>query len=439
MGTKTGRFPRVLIVSHNVLAKNTSMGKTLNTYFGGWDRDAIAQLYFHSEVPTNPLCENYFRYTDMDALKSILHRHRKGTVLKAGDLRPERTDAADTGNLQNVYNYGRKRLPAIYLARDTVWKLSGWIHSGVCEWVEAFRPEVIFFASGDYVFPYRIIQTLVKRLEIPYVVCCFDDYYLCNRNEGKFLGRFRQNLYMRTVRKTLEGAARILTVNDAMADSYSKAFGRKCGVLYTAAEMPEDPDETDTAGKAGIAYLGGLGLGRERQLTEIADAMRECRENGIPEKLDVYSAETDPEILGRLQANPGIRFHGQVSADRVAGIMRKNRAVIHTESFDPRIREIVRFSLSTKIADSLASGTCLLAYGPAEAASVDYLIRNRAAFTATSPEELRQVLPRVFTDEDEYRRIASNSRELARKNHDSRKIREYMRTVLTEAAEGTRQ
>ena len=64
-------YPRVLIVSHTVLAKNTSMGKTMDTYFSGWPRDRIAQLYIQSEVPTDPLCANYFRFTDPDALKSI--------------------------------------------------------------------------------------------------------------------------------------------------------------------------------------------------------------------------------------------------------------------------------------------------------------------------------------------------------------------------------
>ena len=427
------RFPRTLIVSHTVLSKNTSMGKTLDTYFSGWPKDALAQVYFHSEVPTDPICGNYFRFTDPDAVKSILQRRRKGTVFGEADVRPERADPMDTGSLSGVYNYGRKRSPLIFLARDGVWRLSGWKHSGMMEWAEAFRPEVIFFASGDYAFPYRIVRTMAKRLKVPYVVCCFDDFYLFNKNEQLRLGRFRQNRFMKEVRTAMDGAARILTVNDAMADAYGAFFGRKCGVVYTAAKVPEEPAAGE---KAGIAYLGGLGLGRERQLTEIADALRECRGAGIPEAIDVYSDEKDAGILGRLTANPGIRFHGAVSEGEVQQIIRSSKAVIHTESFDPVIRERVRYSLSTKIPDSIASGTCLLAYGPAEAASMDYLIRSEAAFTATTPEALREVIPRLFTDEAEYERIAGNAQALARRNHDPEAIRETVRKALAEATEG---
>ena len=427
-------FPRTLIVSHTVLSMNTSMGKTLDTYFSGWPKESLAQVYFHSEVPTDPACVRYFRFTDPDALKSILQRRRKGTAMGETDVQPERADPMDTGSLSGVYNYGRKRSPLIFMARDGIWRLSGWKHSGMMEWAEAFRPEVIFFASGDYIFPYRIVRTLAARLGIPYVVCCFDDFYLFNKNEDLPLGKIRQQRFMREVRATLDGASGILTGNDAMAEAYGKFFGRECGVLYTAAVFPEEPQEP--AGKTGIAYLGGLGLGREKQLTEIADALRECRGAGIPETVDVYSDERDPGILGRLQAHPGIRFHGAVSAGKVQEIIRKSKAVIHTESFDPVIRERVRYSLSTKIPDSIASGTCLLAYGPAEAASMDYLIRNDAAFTAASPEELRTVLPRLFTDEAAYERIAGNARALARKNHEKAAIRETVRKALTEAVKG---
>ena len=99
------------------------------------------------------------------------------------------------------------------------------------------------------------------------------------------------------------------------------------------------------------------------------------------------------------------------------------------------IRERVRYSLSTKIADCLASGTGLLAYGPAEAASMDYLIRNEAAFAATAREELPEVLNRLFTDEEEYRRITGNAKALARRNHTPEMTRETIRKTLAKAAE----
>ena len=66
---------RILVISHNIFSDTESMGKTLSGYFNGWDKDEIAQFYIHSEIPTsNKVCKNYFRITDIDALKSIFTR-----------------------------------------------------------------------------------------------------------------------------------------------------------------------------------------------------------------------------------------------------------------------------------------------------------------------------------------------------------------------------
>ena len=79
----------------------------------------------------------------------------------------------------------------------------------------------------------------------------------------------------------------------------------------------------------------------------------------------------------------------------------------------------MKYSVSTKIADSLASGTCLLAYGPAEVASIEYLIENEAAFCATSEDELASVLTELLTNEEKRELIVKNALALAKKNHDS--------------------
>ena len=113
MNNKRGDYPRVLVISHNVFSKNTCMGKTLDTYFSGWDSNALAQLYFHSEVPTDDVCKDYYQFTDVDAIKSIVARHHSGRVLTEKSVCLDRIDATDTKALTGVYNFGRARTPLI--------------------------------------------------------------------------------------------------------------------------------------------------------------------------------------------------------------------------------------------------------------------------------------------------------------------------------------
>lgn len=63
---------KVLLVSHTVLSRTGNMGKTLLGYLADFSPQEVAQFYIHSEVPTdNSVCIDYYRFTDVDAVKSV--------------------------------------------------------------------------------------------------------------------------------------------------------------------------------------------------------------------------------------------------------------------------------------------------------------------------------------------------------------------------------
>ena len=157
---------------------------------------------------------------------------------------------------------------------------------------------------------------------------------------------------------------------------------------------------------------------------------------GLPEdlRLDVYSGETDEKILGALTEENGIVFHGSVSSQEVNRIISVSRLVVHTESFTPEMIGRVRYSVSTKIADLLASGRCIFAYGPAEVASVNYLRENDAACVVTDRAALTEALKEILNDREKRLKYIQNAKALAKKNHDGalvpEKVAEIIRTAL---------
>ena len=101
----------VLIVSHNVLGGSSGMGKTLKSYFSGIPDCRIHQFYIHSEVPTDrDVCVDYFRFTDMDAIRACIPFYKGGTLLGENDIQEERSfSRTDQGLLGDVYQ-GLQRL-----------------------------------------------------------------------------------------------------------------------------------------------------------------------------------------------------------------------------------------------------------------------------------------------------------------------------------------
>lgn len=424
---------RVLIVSHNAFGKINNMGKTLLSYFSDFQPEEIAQFYIYSEVPADDsVCRNYYRFTDRDALKSLIPFCSCGRVFRQDEMRSESSGSeVDSGVTGAVYQIGQKRTAGVFVARNTLWKLARWETKQLWNWVDDFAPDVIFFASGDYSFAYDIALAVADHTGKPLVVLCVDDFYLYNRNEKTALGRMTHRRFMKTVRRTMERARELYVITESMKREYEKLFGKPCRVLHTPAEKKEVPVQAQCQ----ISYIGNLALKRHQQLIEMGQALKDLGAPGCPEMIDVYSGECDPEILKTLTEENGIRFHGMISPEEVLDVMGRSMAVIHTESFDADMIQLVRFSVSTKIAESLMYGPCLIAYGPEGVASMDYLEENGAAYVISSPDELAEGLRKILTDAALRERIVKNARVLAQKNHNAGTNSGNVRVWLEETVE----
>lgn len=160
--------PRVLVISHNVFSASGNMGKTMESLLGGVEPEHLAQLYFHSEVPTRRCCLRYFRVTDRDMLRSVPLRRPVGRAYGPDDIDQGRAvSRTDQGLEARVYQFSRRRTPLIYLLRDLLWRLGRWDTPALRAWIQSFQPDVIFFSAGDYTFSYRIACRISRRYGIP--------------------------------------------------------------------------------------------------------------------------------------------------------------------------------------------------------------------------------------------------------------------------------
>lgn len=419
---------KVLLISHTVLSKTGNMGKTLRGYLEGFTTEEVAQFYIHAEVPTDvSICRNYYRFTDVDAIKSIIPIKERGVCLKQNQIEEKRTSTRiDRGTIGEVYQFGRRRTGLIYMLRNILWSIGHWKTKRLKEWLKTVNPDVILFASGDYAFMYKIANWVSEYLNKPLVVSCMDDYYLSNANSGTFWGNIYHRLFLNEVSRTMEKAQCVFTICDTMKQEYMTLFKKKCYTLYTSAELKKlklDKEATQ------ISYIGNLGYNRYQQLIDMGKAAA-----AIGRHIDVYSAEKCSSVISEMEKAVGIIFHGSISADEVLRVMENSLIVIHTESFDVKNMQKVRFSVSTKIAESLMYGPCLIAYGPEGIASIDYLKENNAAYVITRPEDLESGLTEILTNAELRKQILRNARSLAAKNHNAdvnpKKVREWLEDII---------
>ena len=425
---------KILLVSNLVLDRTSNMGKTFLAYFKDFMPGEIAQFYIYSEVPTDDsICRDYYRFTDWNALRSTLDRKTCGTVFRAEDIDRTRTDPrTDTGMQTAVYRAGSRKTPLLHMMRNYIWEHSNWDSAQFMDWIAGFGPDAVFFASGDSLFMYKIAARIAEFFRIPLIVSAVDDFYVFNRNERQLFGKMYFRAFMNKVHETMDRAACLLPICDSMEREYRKLFHVPTHVLRTPVEERDLHLRKDAEQ---VSYIGNLDFNRYRQLIEIGRTLRRISSPGVPNRLDVYSQERNPEILKVMTEENGIRFHGAISSEEVDRVMADSRMVVHTESFDPVTAEIVKYSVSTKIPESLMNGPCLLAYGPEGIESIDYLKRNGAAYVITSPKDLERGLRTVLTDETVRNGIILRARELAHKNHDSAVIGKTVRGWIEECVE----
>lgn len=422
----------VLIISQPVLSYSNNMGKTLMAYFSAFPANNVSQFFLRQGEPTNTdVCENYYRFSDLDAVKSILNHKIRGTVFDKTQIVPPVVDEPENIKLDDAYKLGAAHKAWMLLARDTIWKLSNWKNKKLLAWLDSMNPDIIFLAPGDGAFSYRLADEIARYLSKPLAVVCMDDYFINNRNKGELLGGIRQKLFMNVVNKTIQNAAAIFTICDEMNKAYTNLFHKQCVTLHTSADNKSMVLKSDASR---VSYIGNLSCGRYKTLLELGRAISEINDDTLTKVIDVYSGSKEAEYISPLKNAPGINFRGAIPAEQVPEVMSESVMVIHTESFDPAMKELVRFSVSTKIAESLMYGPCLLAYGPEGIASIDYLKENNAAYVISRPEDLKKGLEKILTNKELREQIVRNARALALKNHNAdvnpRKVRKWLQEVV---------
>ena len=253
---------------------------------------------------------------------------------------------------------------------------------------------------------------------------CADDYYLGHSLKGLV----HRNL-MRWLKRMDDEIASVITISDKMARDYATLFHQPICVVRISAD--DNPYRIPFSERKGIVYIGSLGVGRLKPLLELAREVQSAGACGF-EAIDVYTGDRNEKTLAELHAEPGIRYHGQIDEDQVLRVLGTALYVLHVESFEARFKERTRYSLSTKIGESLASGACLIAYGPSNIASIEYLSEHHAGIVLNEPRELREVLVDEGNSAGVLSRI-ENSLSLARDLHDATWNRELLRKALIDA------
>lgn len=416
---------KLLVISHNCFSKTGSNGRTLLNYLIGWPKDMLAQVYIHAEEPDFEICDKYFCVTDSNVVKSILRRKSAGRCV----IKQEMSEGT------NVEVHKQKSITknsVIHIAREIAWQSKLWNRKALLKWIDEYQPEVILFQAGDAAFLFEFVVELSKKYDIPIILYNTEGYYfkensyLKENRISKLFYPLLHRMFVKSYRKLMEWTSYSIYNCDLLKEDYQQCFKHNCSIIMNGSSLVQAEPNKEKENR--IVYAGNLGVGRAEAILEFASVLATVSEGLY---LDIYG-KANKETQEKFERNQSIRYHGFVTYEELTKIICESEYLLHVENFDDFYRVDLKYAFSTKIADSLATGSCLIVYAPGEVAVCRYLKDKESAIVISDKEKLKTKLEHVVKNDEWRTEIKRNARKLALRNHNSCVNREEFQRIIME-------
>lgn len=257
---------------------------------------------------------------------------------------------------------------------------------------------------------------LLRKTSLPAVAWFMDDY-------------FRSRSDSRTAGELWAHASRRFVISEAMQERFTQLYGGECEVLNNSVSVPASNPARPHGLPLRIAYAGAAHSYYRDTLLMV---LREFAGLDGQVELDLYTHEELPPALTGKDCLPCHRRLPLPSAKLIERLWEYD-VLLLLSSFRPEHRSIAETSLASKIADYLASGCCILAFGPPYAENIRYAQRHGFAEVVATNQRLRPTLLRLLHDSGRRLDLGARAYEFALARHDRRRNAPRLWRALFEA------
>ncbi|SDB80389.1 hypothetical protein GA0111570_102179 [Raineyella antarctica] len=439
MWVQTGAYldmTRVLVITNNSWNDSNSTGLTTTNFFGGWDRNSIANLYCRSEAPNNDVCDQYFRITEADLVQSIFQGGPIGTRSDYVGLTKSQqaTDREAADNERRLYRFFRsRRFHALLWARELLWCAGKWKNANLRDFLTEFNPEVIYMPIHGCFYMHDVLHYVKACTGAKVVLFTGDDMYSLRQVSLSPLYWINRVVLRSKVRRSLVHADLCYCMSDTQKDELSREFGDKFRIMRRGMVIGDGkPSHTTLGPIVDFVYAGNLlGGKRWKTLSMLAREIHRQNAGSLKMRLHIYSADALTQRMVESFDFPGEVFlMGEVPASAIPGILGGGDIVVHVESFELKYKMQTRLSFSTKLVDYFRSGKCIFAAGWAGANSISYLIENDAAIVASDEDAIGPQLRRILHNPEIIAEYGDKAWACGVRNHELSRIRDDFTSAI---------
>ena len=431
---------KILLIARTGFSNQEANGITMKVLLSAWPPDEKAVFYCDVQSPDYTACSDCFRTTDMDMLKAFLGKGggQAFSSRAEADAIPCQYDTTipiQTYTTHRIPQYLKQRKYDFRLKwlREILWLISPWGHARLQKWISKVAPKAVVYMVGESIFLDKLVLKICKRRNIPLILYNCEAFRLIDVLQRKGLEREYykciKNLYKRLYRISC-----LVIYNSVMLkEGYEQAYSTVVPsiVAYNSADIAC----ADYIAKENpiITYFGNLGVGRVESLVQMARTLSEI-DSSL--HIDLYG-KLEPKDEEEIRKQGNLVYHGFISAEKLQVVIENSDILLHTESFLPNIALKLKYAFSTKIAQCLRAGRCLLSYVPKESASAQYLLSENCSVVATNESELRDAWKELLFDTQRRTAYAKAAELVGTKNHNPSITSRYVKTCINKAISKT--
>lgn len=349
------------------------------------------------------------------------------------DYLPERQPFQEiTPRICRFFNVNRplpQRLEAVGTMRwigKQVTRINDWVQRetivrDVARCAERENIDVLLICPQNARVDLPAAPELVERTRLPSVAWFMDDY-------------FADELSRERVREVWNNAHRRFVASESMQEHFSRMYGGECEMINNSVAFPESFSEpADRLGsRVRMVYAGAI---NSYYLSSMSAALSELQGLGDRIELDIYSPDKLPPEWQSKTDIPW-RHLPPIPADEFIERLQEYDVLLLLSSFDPEWRVVAETAQAGKMADYLAAGRCILAYGPEYADNVRYLNKYGIGETVTSQEPgmLSETILSLSEDPGRRKEVGERAYYFGREHRDKDKNSARLWQALYEAS-----
>jgi hypothetical protein len=420
MLNKDGKI-NILVISISPWSETNAFGNTLSNFFAGWISGNLYNLYCREELPDNQICSYYFNINEKQLIKYMLQTNKIGRTYSSSDLEEERqlkTNSKDIYREKKLVDFFRKNRATVFLlAREMLWAIGGWKNENLDRFLHENKIDIIFSLGAEPLYRNSLIRYCYKKTKAKVVLFFADDTF-CYKSKNPF-----KYIYQLLIRKSLkdlvEISSKLYGASQGLCNEYEQYFSKEIVPLYKGCYFENNKRKLSTSSPIKIVYAGNLFYGRWKILKILADEIEEINKDSIKIIMEVFTTATiTDEINVALNRGQSSRIKGALPYEDVKRVLKEADIVLHVESFEPKQIKSTRLSFSTKIIDCMQSGSCLMAIGPQNIASIDYLKNIEGPIVVTEISRIGETLSNLIKKPENILSKANSLQKYAMKQHD---------------------